>query len=154
MPLPNQIPVKNYPFIRLVAAFIAGIIAEWYFNVQVSTIIIFASSSLGFACSYSILSSSKKFLFEWLRGVFILLLFVAAGMMTTWQQNVRHDKNWYGNIYSSNSNLLVTIKEPLIEKANSYKAVAEINAAYVNKRWLTTTGNILMYFKKDSVFWR
>jgi competence protein ComEC len=72
-------------------------------------------------------------------------------MIITWQQNILHNKKWYGNIYSSNSDLLVTIKEPLVEKANSYKALAEINAAHTHKRWLTATGNILVYFKKDSV---
>ncbi|HEX5152016.1 MAG TPA: ComEC/Rec2 family competence protein [Parafilimonas sp.] len=150
MPLPTQIPVKNYPFTRLVIALVAGIMAEWYLDVPLKAIIVFACICLGLACSFGILSSSKKFLFGWLRGLFILFLFVSAGMILTWQQNIHHDKNWYGNIYSSNPGLLVTIKEPLIEKANSYKTLAEINAVYAYEHWLPATGNILLYFKKDS----
>src|SRR5882672_3902854 len=151
MPLPTQIPVKNYPFRRLVAALIAGITAEWYFNIQIKHIIIFTCIFMILACSFSILPSSKKFLIGWLHGLLILLLFVCAGMIMTWQQNIHHNKKWYGNVYSSNNDLLVTITEQFVEKANSYKTLAEINAVYIHGHWLSTTGNILLYLKKDSV---
>jgi competence protein ComEC len=116
MPLPTQTPVKNYPFLRLVAAFIAGIMAEWYFNLPIKHIIIFACISMILACSFSILPSSKKFLLGWIRGLCILFLFISAGMIMTWQQNIHHNKKWYGNIYSSQNDLLVTINEPFVEK--------------------------------------
>src|SRR5580765_2911326 len=105
MPLTTQIPVKCYPFLRLVGALIAGIIAEWYFNIQLKTIFGFAIIVLIPAFLFAFLPLFKKFSLVWLRGLIILLIFVCAGMTITWQQNILHNNKWYGKIYSSNDKL-------------------------------------------------
>lgn len=151
MPLHTKIPTKSFPFLRLAIALSAGIMIQWYFLINLKSIIIFTFSVLALIVAFHCISAAKKFMFGWVRGVIILMLFVCIGMMATWQQNIHNNTKWYGNIYNPSDEVIATILEPLVEKTNSYKAVAEINAVYKDKHWLSATGNVLLYFKKDSV---
>ncbi|MEO7530032.1 MAG: ComEC/Rec2 family competence protein, partial [Sediminibacterium sp.] len=45
----------------------------------------------------------------------------------------------------------VTLKEPLTSKPNSYKALAKADAVLIKGKWITVKGDILIYWKKDSV---
>ncbi|MEP6682936.1 MAG: ComEC/Rec2 family competence protein [Parafilimonas sp.] len=143
-------PGKKIPFLRLTIALITGIIFQWYLQVTVLAIVIYAITVLILLIVFQILPESKKFLFAWMRGILFLLLFFAVGMFATWQQNIHNNQNWYGSIYKPGDNILVTVQEPLVEKPNSYKALATVSAVCKNYNWLHSTGNILVYFKKDS----
>ena len=70
-------------------------------------------------------------------------------MMLTWKQNIQNNNLWFGKIYKPGNVVLVTLQEPLVEKANSFKALASVNAVSINNQWHSTKGNILLYFKKD-----
>jgi competence protein ComEC len=72
-------------------------------------------------------------------------------MMLTWQQNIHNNVKWYRKNYLPNNQIVATIKEPLVEKANSYKALAEIYAINKNGSWISSAGYVLLYFRKDSV---
>jgi len=148
MPLTTQIPVKCYPFARLLTALIAGIIVEWYLDLELKAILGFSIILLCLAFLSASLSVFKKFSSAWARGLIVLLIFVCTGMATTWQQNALHSSEWYGKTYSSNDELLATIKEPFVEKSDSYKALAEINAVFANGQWCSATGSILVYLQK------
>jgi len=76
-------------------------------------------------------------------------MFLSAGALLTFQQNITHNPNWYGNYITNTSCYIVTLQEPLVSKTNSYKALATVN--YVSKKdtWQNTTGNVLIYFKKE-----
>ncbi|HEY2727920.1 MAG TPA: ComEC/Rec2 family competence protein, partial [Parafilimonas sp.] len=63
---------------------------------------------------------------------------------------IHNNTGWYGNIYKPGDKVLITLQEPLVEKANSYKALAKISAVYKNNNWVYTKGSVLLYFKKDS----
>ncbi|MEO8712847.1 MAG: ComEC/Rec2 family competence protein, partial [Parafilimonas sp.] len=151
MPSQTKIPAKNFPFLRLVFALTAGIIMQWYFGISIKEIILFTVIVFVLIIAFYTLSSSKKFILGWLRGIFILLLFACVGMLATWQQNIHNNVKWYGRTYDPADAIIITIMEPLVEKPNSYKAIAEVIAVYKNKSWVFTEGNILLYFKKDSV---
>ena len=151
MPAQTKILAKNFPFLRLVLAITAGIIIQWYFGIGLKEIIIFACTALILILAFYALPASKKFVLGWLRGILILLLFICGGMMATWQQNIHNNGKWYGRSYDPADGVIITIMEPLVEKPNSYKALAEVNAVYKNKSWLSVKGNVLVYFKKDSV---
>lgn len=132
-------------------AFNAGIILQWYFHLNIFVAIaIIAIAAIGLFI-FSKLSSFKKFVYGWVRGCFILLLFVSAGIVITWLQNIQHNSNWYGKFYQPDDFVIATIQEPLVQKTNSYKALAEVSFVVKNEKLINTKGNILIYFKNDAV---
>src|SRR5947208_1504520 len=99
MPAYAKISLKPYPILRLTVALIIGIIIQWYFLISVTEIIIFGVTVLLVLIIFQFLPASKKFIFAWLRGLLILLLFVCLGLTVTWLQNIHNNNNWYGKIY-------------------------------------------------------
>ena len=151
MPAYANISLRQYPILRITIALITGIVTQWYFSIPGKQIIIYSVITLLLLLVFQFVPESKKFILAWLRGLLILLLFVCFGLMNTWLQNIHNNYNWYGKIYKQNDIILATIQEPLVIKTNSYKALASINAVYENNTWANATGNVLLYFKKDSV---
>jgi competence protein ComEC len=141
---------RRYPFVRLLIALIIGIIAGWYFSISPIVPFIGYGIAVFFLIGFNFLSSFKRFKLKWLPGIMIFSVFVFTGMLTTWQQNIQNNNQWYGKSYTSNDDILATINEPPVEKTNSYKALATIDAINKNGQWLATKGNVLVYLKKDS----
>lgn len=150
MPFPAANSLKNFPFVKLVAALATGIISQWYFLPEIKIILFIIAFIVCTIICFSFLPETKRFHFNWLRGVSILLLFVFAGMILMWNQNIQNNKNWFDKIYKQGNSVLITLEEPPVEKANSYKALASVNAVLINNHWQPTAGHILLYIKKDS----
>jgi competence protein ComEC len=146
--------LKKIPFARLLAALIAGIILQWYFHVSVASAIIIAVAAVCLLVIFTWLPASKKFRFGWARGCLILILFACSGIAVTWMQNIQHHENWYGKFYEPGEMIMATIQEPLIQKTNSYKALADVSAVFQDKKPVKTQGRILLYFRKDSTLSR
>ena len=145
MPRPYTIPIwKKSPFIRLLLPLIAGIILQWYFQINV-TVIAAALVSFGIASVlFLLLPIALRFKLQALQGLIVQLLFIALGLLVTWQKDIRHDSNWYGNYYRDGNYLVVRIDEPLAEKAKSLglKPLARIISyadAQQAPEWFSTT---------------
>ncbi len=150
MLLHTLIPLKRLPFLRLTIALATGIIVQWYFIVALKAIIVFTSIVLILLVVFCGLPISKQFLLRWVRGVLMLILFFEVGMIATWRQNIHNITKWYGKNYLAGNEVVLTIREPLVEKTNSYKALAEVSGVYKNSEWISSTGYVLLYFKKVS----
>lgn len=149
---PYTIPLwKKAPFIRLLLPLIAGIVLQWY--VQFSLVVIitaFITCTAAYAV-FLLLPLVLRFKAQALQGVIIQLSIAACGAWITWQQDVRHHSNWYGNYYTDSSYLLVRVDEPLVEKNKSYKADGFVEAVVQDGKTVAATGKLLLYFSKDSV---
>ncbi len=151
MPASNAINLKQYPFVRLVACFIAGILLQWY--IQLSLTVLLAA----FCCFvitltvFSFFSAATIFSIQWLRGVIILLLFGVAGGIAVYVKDIRHNPQWLGTYYQPKQNVLLTIDEPLVEKPNSYKVQATVTAIQEGATWRKVKGDVLLYFYKGKV---
>lgn len=77
------------------------------------------------------------------------ILIAALGAWLVWAKDVRNRTDWIGK-QGSNGPLLVRLMEPLVEKQNSFKAIAEIEAIIGNDSAKKATGKLILYFKKDS----
>ncbi len=77
-------------------------------------------------------------------------LFLAGSFITS-QKDIRNNPMWIGRVYTDSAALLVTIQEPLVEKTKTYKALARIDAILIGNNWKPVQGNLLLYFKKDSL---
>ncbi|MEP7376025.1 MAG: ComEC/Rec2 family competence protein [Chitinophagaceae bacterium] len=141
---------RKYPFLRILVAFITGIILQWYLQVRVdfwSTILII--SLLAFLALF-FLPMFSRFRLGWIQGLCVNAIFISVAAIVTWQQDIRNDTNWAGHLLADSSTIILTIQEPLIEKGNSYKAIASVNYLQQRSSFVPATGNVILYFKKDS----
>lgn len=99
--------------------------------------------------AHSFLSIKFKFVLRPALGVCLKLIIAATGAMLVWLKDIRHQEEWLGHHYKQQL-IIATVQEPLVEKANSYKAIATVNSLYQNDTSKAVKGNILIYFKKDS----
>src|SRR5688572_2254173 len=85
------------------------------------------------------------------RGGVVCLLVALLGSLLVWLHDIRNDKDWLGQHYKAGMPVMVTLQEPLVEKANSYKALVYSEGVYGDKILTPTKGWLLIYFKKDSL---
>jgi competence protein ComEC len=152
MPRPYAIPIwKNAPFIRLLLPLIAGIMLQWYFQISIAVIVVaLISFSIAFLL-FLLLPIAIRFKLIPLQGFIIQLVFIALGSLLTWQKDIRHDDNWYGNYYKDSSYLVVRIDEPLVEKNKSLKADGYVEEIIEKGKVIPCKGKLLLYFSKDSI---
>ncbi|MFN2439979.1 MAG: ComEC/Rec2 family competence protein, partial [Chitinophagaceae bacterium] len=152
MPTPTIQLWYKAPFLRLILPLIAGILIQWYSQFPLRLLLIAFCVLLIAIIIYEFLPVSKKFIFNSFNGLTITILIAVSGAVLTWVKDIRHTKNWIGN----NNNLeykylTLKLQEPLVEKPNSYKAIASVKNIYYQKTIVPTKGNIIVYFKKDSL---
>jgi competence protein ComEC len=139
----------NYaPFLRLLIPLMAGIIIQWYISLPLLLLIVICGACLSFVVFYSFLPEGRKFQFSSANGFCSHLLLAGMGACLVWVNDIRHDKDWVG--YKNNSDhFVVRLLEPLVEKQNSFKALANINYIGANGNYQDARGKIIVYFKKD-----
>ncbi|MBL7702313.1 MAG: ComEC family competence protein [Ferruginibacter sp.] len=151
MPHPYAIPIwKKAPFIRLLLPLTAGIILQWYLQFSLTVIV---SALICYSAAYFLfllLPIAFRFETQALQGVMLQLLIVALGAWLTWQKDLRHHNNWYGNYYKEGDYLVVRIDEPLVEKNKSFKADGLVESLVQDGKTIAAEGKILLYFSKDS----
>ncbi|MEO6720663.1 MAG: ComEC/Rec2 family competence protein [Ferruginibacter sp.] len=148
---PNPVQIwKVAPFIRLLLPLTAGIILHWY--LQIPLMLIVAATAvffLGWLMFYFI-SLSSKYRWQFIQGLLLNLLLVSLGCLLTWQKDIRHSKEWFGNYYHDSDYIAIRINEPLVEKAKSYKADGIVEWLNRNDSIISCNGKVLLYFSKDS----
>ncbi|RLD46151.1 MAG: hypothetical protein DRI86_03920 [Bacteroidetes bacterium] len=141
---------KEYPILKLLLGFIIGIIIaksklvpliNWVWLIIPLLLLAF-------------LAWPKKFLFtykhQYISGSFIIVFFALLGIISFQNHFDSRKSNYFGNYNKSANYFQLRIIEPPLEKKNSVKIYAEVEAAYVDNSITTTIGNVLIYLQKDS----
>jgi competence protein ComEC len=145
-PFYNQVPA-----LRLLIPFVIGILIQFHFKLNVNDFIFLAIVGLLLFTVFSLFNINIKHKYKWVAGVSVSIIFIAFGGLICYIKNIEHRKNWVTKFYNNATPALLTIQEPIVEKPKSYKALAKVNALYVNNtNWQKTEGDILLYFNKDS----
>lgn len=142
---------KQAPFLRILPGLIAGIIIHWYLQPEFFIWILLLPVLLSALSLYSFLPAFKKFSGPAVPGIISLLIFSCLGGLLTWKQDIRNDKHWLGKKIGPESNILVTISSPLIEKEKSWRADATVKQVFDSSTATPVTGHIIIYFSKDSL---
>lgn len=142
---------KKAPFIRLLIPFMAGIFIQWHFQIELKIVVSVIIISFIFFIGFFTIPLIKKHEFSAFCGFFISFLFASFGALLTRQNDIRHKSTWFGNQYTNTDVLKVTILEPLVEKSKSFKTTAFVDLISKNGKEVSTTGKIIIYFKKDSM---
>ena len=145
------IPIwKKAPFIRLLLPLIMGILLQWHFQYELIQIF-FAACGFTFAfLLFQLLPLSLRFKIQPLQGLIINLLIIVLGTLLTYNKDIRHQQNWFGNFYQNGDYIIATINEPPIQKTKSFKADAVVENVIDDTTVSSTTGKIILYFMQDS----
>ena len=145
----GNITLQKIPTLRLLLSIITGVLVEYCFNVPFLYFVIAALLSLLLFAFLNFLSFGQRFLLKPFVGINIIIFFIAIGGIVCFEKNEIHDKEWIGNYYKGGYPVLLTLKEPLVSRAKSYKALAKVEAVLINNQWQPAKGNVLLYFIKD-----
>lgn len=142
--------LKQMPLVKLVIAFIAGILVFHH----VGGSVLFYSSISAFAflvvLLFRFISVAKKYSYQIINTIAVFLLAFGLGGLISWNNAIKNDKQVVSSVYAGQP-VLATINEPLVTKPKSYKAEIDIDAVLVNNEWQPVKGNAIVYFKKDDV---
>jgi competence protein ComEC len=149
MPLPVAYFWNKAPFTRLLFALTAGIILQWQLQLSVSILVVSSAISFASLLIYFLITPKLKYRFSYFNGIAINLLIGLIGAILVWLHDIRHNQYWIGNDHRDSSFVIVTIEEPLVEKTNSFKALASINGVYAKNSFNRFDGELVLYFKKN-----
>ncbi|MEO9003326.1 MAG: ComEC/Rec2 family competence protein [Ginsengibacter sp.] len=140
---------KKAPYIRIVVPFITGILLQFYFQFEMMVAINISIIALIFLTVFTFLPESFRYRFRYLSGIFLFVLVCCLGAFITWQKDIRHHSHWYGKYIDSNSAIIGTIKEPLVKKAKTFKALVNIEMVINKDIRHNVAGKALVYFAQD-----
>lgn len=83
-------------------------------------------------------------------GCMMTTAMIACGMILTYINDIRNNKEWNENAITGNRIIAATLSEPLVVKEKSYKANAAITDVIEGDTMLPFAGNIIIYLRKDS----
>lgn len=146
---------KNIPFwtdipmFRLIIPFIIGIVIEKLYHIPAFFYIVTLVVGFILLAVYERIDIYKKFVYRMFSGWAIWLALIGLGGIITHSKNLQNNPTSIYNQYKPFDIIQVLIKEPLIERSNSYKAIGQV--LYIDKddRWQQTTGDIIIYFLKE-----
>ncbi|MFT3748419.1 MAG: ComEC/Rec2 family competence protein [Agriterribacter sp.] len=145
------VPVwKEAPFIRLLIPLMAGIVFQWYYPASVFPLTIACLTCCIFFFLFSFSKGYFLFRHKWLLGVLLMSIFFFTGALLVHFKNITHQQQWFGKVYNNKAAVIAVLKEPLVEKNKSYKAVATVSGIVEAEKIIKTKGDIILYFKKDS----
>jgi competence protein ComEC len=141
---------KKAPFVKILLAFMSGIVLQWQIQPAVQTWLLIFGLGLALTIGFFFIPFFARFRYSFLPGIAVAFVFIAAGAMLAWQKDVRNDKQWLGHSYESGTPLIITLEEPLVEKTKSFKADAKANYIISGNKPVPVKGRIIVYFRKDT----
>ena len=152
MQLKSTFPLyKQAPFVRLLAALILGILLQWYCKIPLTILIVIAIIAVLVIITAALFFAERHILKLYLQslGLQIILVIVGCGLVLI--KDVRQHKNYLAKVVTNNAHQTVlTLTEPLVVKAKSYKAMAKVLQIIHGDTIATANANVILYIKKDS----
>jgi competence protein ComEC len=141
---------KQMPFVRLIIPFIAGILLQTYLKISPAYLLTVGGWVCVLLLAFNFFPISLKYKTRTMAGfgLNILLAIIAAYLVRN--KDITQRQDWIGNIKADSLSIVATVQEPLVEKAKTYKAEADVEAVQIKGGWQSVTGKILIYFGKDT----
>lgn len=150
MPFTANHFLAKTPFIKLLPPLVAGIIIQWYTALPVQTWYLVAGITGVLLFAFALLPVHWRYQYVAARTTLLILLLTAAGAILVWHNNITNKPGYYGHHYRQQHSFVATLLEAPVEKTNSYKALARIDAIIKDDTVQYTSGKAIIYFKKDS----
>jgi competence protein ComEC len=143
---------QRAPFLRLLLPFVAGIVLQTVVAVAFMYTAIAGISVLLLLVAF--LLSPHYWQLRWfmLKGFLVHLFLLLLGMFVMGYQE--HQQRPAVSLSAGVQNLVIQLNEPLIERNQTYKSVAQIQTAELQGKAVEAGGQMILYFKKDSTLLR
>lgn len=141
----------QYPFVRLVFPFIAGIATAIYFHLPVSASLLpyIFILLLVYGLLVYVVAKRISYSLRWVNGLLIHLILFLLGYENTRLHTPSIDPENISHHSARQSSLIIRLDEPVTERPNSYKIIAKVLAVKDSTSWKTASGKIILYFEKD-----
>ena len=143
----TQLFFHEAPLIRVLIPLLSGIFFQLHFefnNPPYPFILLVFTAATYFI--FQQISLKKRFQFYGLNGFFVQCIFFLLGIVITQLNDETQQKNYYKNLISHSAFATIRLLENPIEKAGSYKALAEVNNIGNEK----SIGKTIVYFDKKN----
>ena len=137
------------PFLRLLIPLMAGITIQWYLHIPIGVLLVLIIVLLLLSSVYFFLSDADKYRFASVNGLILHVLIATTGGCLVFINDIRNEKSWVGHFNDADYHV-IRLLEPLVEKENSYKALADIQYILSGSKTVPAEGKLIVYFKKDS----
>ncbi|HEX6332854.1 MAG TPA: ComEC family competence protein, partial [Flavisolibacter sp.] len=142
--------LQKAPFLRILPAFMAGIMLEHYHVLPRPGWIPAAAAAVMLLVIYSSLSTARKFRLYFVGGCAIQVLVASAGGLVARQADIRNRADWFGHHIVTNPPVVLTLLERPVEKTKSFKAVARFEGYVDSARLQPAKGKIILYIEKSA----
>ncbi len=153
MQLKFKIPFfKEAPFVRLLLPLAIGILLQWYLQINIKTIVTIFCGFCVIGVIVFVILYKTVIQLAFAKSVALKCLIFCLGLLLSFINNVKNNPNYIGKTPTENTPIILSLTEPLVEKTKSYKANATLR--YIvdsNNIQINKTGNVIVYFKKDSI---
>ncbi|OLY94142.1 competence protein ComEC [Cnuella takakiae] len=136
------------PFLRLLPALALGIAAGWYAGTAGWIWVLAGFIFLIPVVLYPFLPLRLQYPLKVVPGCSIIGMLVCLGALLVQQHDVRNKAAWFGKAYQEEPSFVVLLAEPLVAKANSWKAIGQVQQLEKDKSYAAVQGSIILYFKK------
>ncbi len=141
---------KEMPFVRFIIPLITGIIFQFYTGLSLKFLLILLLVAILCLIIFLRINFARRYTLRWIQGGLIHIALILFGAILVYQKDITHNKDWVGHFAKDTIAVLATLQEPLVAKAKSYKAEAQIESVNRNGLWQKAQGRVLLYFGKDS----
>jgi competence protein ComEC len=143
---------NEYPFVRLLFAFLAGIILDLTFDVVCSSwllpLFLFAIVLIHFIAKKN---PATKYRLAALTGLCFQLLFFLFGNILTGEKTSIKNPSHFTRLLPNAQWIVVKITEPPLEKEKSFKLLADVMTTGSGSSAFKTCGTTLLYLQKDTL---
>ena len=140
---------KKIPLLRLLIAFVIGIIVQWNCPLPNAILWTLLPISTGILLVSLLLPVKQRYGLSWLFGCTASILFFSLGNFRLQCSDLRTANRGIANHYTGNEILCANILEPPVEKPRSLKCIANITLLS-DMGTIKTKGKIIIYLRKDS----
>ncbi len=137
--------------LRLLLVVSIGILVQCYLPIPILWLCGIGVVSVLLLTILPLIILQKPITLQWLRGLAIHFILIVLGSVLVYTKDVRNNPNHVIPAPTSTYATVLTLTEPLIAKAKSYKANATIRYIIQDSIQQATVGNVILYIGKDSV---
>lgn len=139
--------IRRYPFVRLLFPLIFGVVFAIntqlnipYFSILLIAIFIVLATLILF-------KKTKKYHRRWIFGFLVSIFLFITGIEIV---NIKFSEN-NSTAFLDKGFIVASVTESPSEKEKIIKTVLEVEAIKSNDDWISSEGNVIVYFEKDSL---
>lgn len=140
---------RKAPFIRILPAFVVGILIQYYFpHPSFFTIIILGISFLVLMI-HSFVSSQLKFRFRKIIALLLYTCLFCLGSILTRERTFTYHQDWIGKFNTNGKPLLLKFTDHPIEREKTWKIAADVLSFEEKNQCKKVKGRLWLYVHKD-----